>query len=1083
MLPAIVPLCCSRCVTGPDLSSKNCHCDCVPLLLRPVQLHYSHSNIILQTRIFAPPTIASPDAIMTHLLHLHARFPPDQLLSTLSLRAQRTHSPPQWNWGWPLSAPPPLATNTNPHSWLSAIRAIALALSPHANLIAFVSQHGTLALCTSTPSRQLLPITIPDPSLCRNPISVALFTTTQSLLAVGYSSGAVAIFSTQSQAPIFTSLILQDLPVHRLRFNNDLYALLGPTGTVARLSTTSLPSGTHPFGAGWHIWHTKHRALDAAPVGTQPNSITFPDPQHAPLRMLTVGVDPPLATHAMSDDAAFTATAVAKRAANSVLTVARGLFRLADAPEPERAVVRSTRRNITWDDSTNANIINLSDVRHTARSVASALTRRQTALPERSNTRIVQRLAPAPPPCTLVATADTLGRVFVQDARDLCVLRVYKGYREAQIAWLPDNDHPSVPRLVLYAPRLGVLELHAPLVEKSRVAFRMPPGCVLVQTEQYRVCCITADGRVLELLPAADGQTTLSAQESHEEEVQSQPTDEVRKKLLETSSPDYEHVGSFVEAVKSGQTSRAVECLQRVESDSFKIAHLMATLLTCTSYTRSEVHIALASKAAQLTTALRASDLTARFEAHGRLAEAFALLATDNLLVDPLDRQSTPYGSILESAIGADLAAFALAETKRKQQSDASQRSAEDELVNCERFIMAHALEPMSDLRSRLDYELCPHPDLSESEQIWLAKAYFCRLLEENSVELPTAGREHPITHDVFMALSSFIGLPHVELAHHFAIFFLRTPLIHLLHTSDVTYASPLLCALVRLRASAAHSVDSIFVEICENSTEVGNALLLIRLCMEQEKGALNDNSIFSETLDKLYEALLFRMLIVESDVPAEVYEKYTANQSTGVPGDAERYALRCLIEVENYTQASSILSGLQGSRQPRSLKWHERATVSETVLEACRKKAIKYMTDNSATVIPERVLEWIKSADSDGKQVIGSSEDEQVREEKLRDIRSVLLNAHPYLPDSSVDAVRCLQLAEAMSALLELARNRVQIDPIVNIVSDETEQEDANKADQSYNNESTGRRVDPAVEVSNNSIVEDEGPLAREAK
>ncbi|CDF32349.1 unnamed protein product [Chondrus crispus] len=42
--------------------------------------------------------------------------------------------------------------------------------------------------------------------------------------------------------------------------------------------------------------------------------------------------------------------------------------------------------------------------------------------------KVVERIAAAPLPCSLLATSHTLSRIFVQDSRDLCVLRELKGY-------------------------------------------------------------------------------------------------------------------------------------------------------------------------------------------------------------------------------------------------------------------------------------------------------------------------------------------------------------------------------------------------------------------------------------------------------------------------------------------------------------------------------------------------------------------------------------------------------------------------------------------------------------------------------
>ncbi|CAJ1383804.1 unnamed protein product, partial [Effrenium voratum] len=87
-------------------------------------------------------------------------------------------------------------------------------------------------------------------------------------------------------------------------------------------------------------------------------------------------------------------------------------------------------------------------------------------------TRQGQVLAPAPVgPSTamvLAATCDAFGRVALFCLETLRCLHLWKGYRDAQVAWLACNSSPSVnkechkadvPGLVIYAPRRGLLEL------------------------------------------------------------------------------------------------------------------------------------------------------------------------------------------------------------------------------------------------------------------------------------------------------------------------------------------------------------------------------------------------------------------------------------------------------------------------------------------------------------------------------------------------------------------------------------------------------------------------------------------------
>ena len=72
----------------------------------------------------------------------------------------------------------------------------------------------------------------------------------------------------------------------------------------------------------------------------------------------------------------------------------------------------------------------------------------------------------------LAASTDGFGRVMLLDLRRGCVLRMWKGYRDAQMAWLQVSEEPMTTGkkhinqhermalfLVLYAPRRGLLEV------------------------------------------------------------------------------------------------------------------------------------------------------------------------------------------------------------------------------------------------------------------------------------------------------------------------------------------------------------------------------------------------------------------------------------------------------------------------------------------------------------------------------------------------------------------------------------------------------------------------------------------------
>lgn len=829
----------------------------------------------------------------------------------------------------------------------------------------------------------------------------------------------------------------------------------------------------------------------------------------APLRLATAGIAPPIAAHVVSPRPAFSARAAAKRAASTVLSAARGFLmaRIASATDyatsstpvdEERAAVQAVARHVaSWaDDPAPLHAsLNFADVRGTARKSVSAVLQRArnptdvapqrqppttsvsedravlTALREAAlgtasdtktqnalssmddqtssvaaalptNTRYVERIAVAPQPCSLIATCDSLGRIFVQDSRDLCVLRILKGYRDAHVAWLAHNE----PLLAVVAPRLDVLELHGPLEQRRREAFRLLPGSILVQTTAYSVFVVFPDGRLFELASSKkcatetgvsskrdniSGRQKVRVGNRKEDVLQgdtanSDPSlDNSSFSTQEGTPPDYELTGQFVEAVKNGRTSQAVECLQEVECDSFKVAHLMATLVTCSSYIRTEVHVALSSKAGQIATRLQNPDLVCRFEAHRRLAEAFGLLVVDDI-PDHAGTEQRPYGPKLkEDDIGSGLADYDAADPLYDSQFSNNGRDEDGspglELVNCERFILSHSLEPTFDATSDTEYEIRPRVDLSQEERRWLSMAYFGKLLDSGGVDIPTAGREHPTCGDVFLALSRFIRLTEAEVTRQFVTFILHTPLHALLNTYVSTYASPMQCTIARIRSKFRPAVvDPIVIDACETTTRIANAVLLMRLCILNEVSKLSDDDSnpFLQLLDRLDEVFLYRKMIAGSRVPHEVYESFTARQCTGIPGDAERQAVKNLIEADDYERAVKILSGQTISRKLDNMDWHESASISEAALHACRKKAVNLILDMDTSNVPENVISWIKAADLVADKPSQLSEAQ--RKQRMTDVRAVLMSAHPYIPDSSVDAVRSLQLAEAMSVLIE---------------------------------------------------------------
>ncbi len=70
--------------------------------------------------------------------------------------------------------------------------------------------------------------------------------------------------------------------------------------------------------------------------------------------------------------------------------------------------------------------------------------------------REIQAVALAPSDHGLAAACDSFGRVLLLDLHLQVVVRLWKGYREAQVAWIEQDEALF---LVVYAPRRGVLEV------------------------------------------------------------------------------------------------------------------------------------------------------------------------------------------------------------------------------------------------------------------------------------------------------------------------------------------------------------------------------------------------------------------------------------------------------------------------------------------------------------------------------------------------------------------------------------------------------------------------------------------------
>lgn len=654
------------------------------------------------------------------------------------------------------------------------------------------------------------------------------------------------------------------------------------------------------------------------------------------------------------------------------------------------------------------------------------------------NARVVAKLMAAPPPCSLVATCDSLGRIFLQDPRDYCILRVLKGYREANIAWMYDDG----PLLFVHAPRLNVVEIHAPLEQKRREAFRIHPGSVLIQSTSHNVFCMFPDGRLFQATRSLSKTNSVEAIAadtpfgSGENLLANPPPDcpENAEDFFDVyqhgsgSPSDYELTGTFIDSVKNGHEAHAVECLQKVEDNAFKVARLMAVLVVCTTDVSTDIHIALASKASEISSKLKNPDLVCKFEAYRRLAEGFSLLATDNYALELSVNQklSAKYGpTLIEDEIGVGLAEFGGEHSNSLHYCSNSRMDFgyEPKVATCEQFVLSHCIVPVVDIPMEVEYEIRPRTDLSEEEDIGLAKTYFSKLLEYDSGNTPTVGREHPTTTVVFAALEVHVGLTGMEIVRRFFLFILYTPLLALLNTFVSTYASPLRCAVARIRSQVdPEMIDPILIDICENTGQIANAVLLMRLYRTNE-----DEGVYVDLSRRLNEVLLYRRLVAGSNVPAETVNMFTAKESTGTPGDAERHAVIDLIASNDFGLAQIILNESQAHRPSVNLSPDMRTLVSIAALYACRLKVAEFLKITATEDIPANVLAWIQEVDCSSNNT--TSVPKSIGVSILREIRTILIMAHTYIPDSSVDAVRSLQLAEAMSTLIQSRKTEASND------------------------------------------------------
>jgi hypothetical protein len=904
--------------------------------------------------------------------------------------------------------------------------------------------------------------------------------------------------------------------------NAGLFCLFGWSGILGRLSMSALYEAITARrndirSANWTLWRVNEQDIvfDATPSSSEPSSICEMDaiPNQGPLRIVTAGYNPPIAAFACGDIPAFSARDAARMAAAAVWRVAGSALysrfmpgtRSSVGQEPEseenddgKAMNASLRTSLTWDDSygpEQTHGFGFQNVKESARqSITGVLRRRRasglgTDVHLRSNferrgsgftgpesyssvlslgnsgpgSRIVQHCVSAPLPCSLFASCDSLGRILIMDARDLCVLHVLKGYRDARVAWIACGG----PRLATMAPLRSLLEIHDPVLSKRLAAFRIEAGSMLIQSSTFGVFYFTSKGRLYELVRT---RKCLASEDSVcNNEIGIGPASPIEVEGDEDHAMDQTSsatavmeplpaatVASFITFCKTGQVSAAFEIMNEVsDGEMDSLAHLMAALVCTSADVRSEVHVAVAAEAARLAKKSQNTDLELRFEAHGRLGEAFGTLAAIVLPIassfgtlacpsrGPRLQDDEILNNLLLLYLDKDLQAGTGASPWRES-SDVKRnlivngttdnRSNDGNGFCCEDFILAHVIMPPDSDASLLQgYILRPRDDLSAIERVRLSRSYFSRLLAIDEYDLTQGSSPEPSSClDIFRALKDVLGYGVDRITSHFLDFFLWTSLEQLLKTHVALRYSGIRCALNRLRSGSNKGiVDDMIIETCENSIRIANALLLVRLCVVQEDsakyGGLDERYLC--LMEKLHQAVSLRTYLVGSRAESAVQGRITASHFQGYPAEAERQAVSLLGECGESSRAAAVVAGMS-SKQPLA-EWHEKASVSEVALQVSRRRVAKLLDPSAYCELAPKLSKWLRESLIDGEtETIGppaNADHIVLRVNELEGIQGLLKAAHEHFPDTSIDAARCSQLQEGINFLLRRSNQAVK--------------------------------------------------------
>lgn len=196
-------------------------------------------------------------------------------------------------------------------------------------------------------------------------------------------------------------------------------------------------------------------------------------------------------------------------------------------------------------------------------------------------------------------TADSLGRVMIVDVRSMIIMKMLKGYREAQCSWL------YVPKgrqyLVIYVPRRGLLELWG--MNERIAAINVGKDCILLHprptlgsSHHYNECFLMNGDGKLEKIRFVDSQIDKTS---------------IFITEVQTDNPDQHFLEQFLKIVRGNHGVSAEDLIDQWKSTIDKIftlfkdpSFILRALEELDSRFPISYHLYLAENALKLVTAL-----------------------------------------------------------------------------------------------------------------------------------------------------------------------------------------------------------------------------------------------------------------------------------------------------------------------------------------------------------------------------------------------------------------------------------------------------------------------------------------------